>query len=100
MLNDDMVRIELPLVMPEDVVRRPRVGRCLRRRVPQNLTGQRFGRLFVIGTSMHGEDGRLVAPCICDCGWSGRIRVESMKSGNTKSCGCLRRKVELNDVHA
>lgn len=55
-----------------------------------NLTGQRFGRLAVLR-----EDGRLRLGiawlCACDCGAETRATNSALKSGKTKSCGCLRR---------
>jgi hypothetical protein len=53
-------------------------------------TGQRFGRLTVVrcdGT----KDGQILWRCSCDCGCETVIRASSLKSGNTKSCGCLNR---------
>lgn len=55
--------------------------------------GDRFGRLTVIaryGTYRSGNSVRPVWLCKCDCG--GRIAViaNSLQSGKTRSCGCLR----------
>ena len=58
-----------------------------------NLTGKRFGRLVVLRRT---ED--MVSPsgskdvtweCQCDCGNIKNVRASSLKSGRTKSCGCL-----------
>ena len=58
-----------------------------------NLTGKRFGRLVVLRRT---ED--MVSPsgskdvtweCQCDCGNIKSVRASSLKSGRTKSCGCL-----------
>lgn len=53
-----------------------------------DLLGQRFGKLTVVGYS-HSE--RYVAQwrCICDCGNEVVVAAESLRSGHTKSCGCL-----------
>lgn len=50
------------------------------------LPGERFGRIVIIGI----VDGprRL---CRCDCGTEFTAERSNLKSGNTKSCGCLRR---------
>jgi hypothetical protein len=49
-----------------------------------NFEGQRFGRLlatkYVGKTSYH---------CVCDCGNETTVVTYHLKSGNTKSCGCL-----------
>lgn len=59
-----------------------------------DLTGQRFGKLVVIGKdkakSKHGE---LLWKCKCDCGNEKIISGNALKRGNTKSCGCLGRSV-------
>lgn len=53
-----------------------------------DLTGQRFGRLQVIqrAENIHNEAAWL---CKCDCGQEATIRGYSLRSGATKSCGCL-----------
>lgn len=48
-----------------------------------NLTGQRFGRLIVL------EDSGAKWKCLCDCGNVKDVRSSGLRSGNTKSCGCL-----------
>ena len=53
-----------------------------------DLTGQRFGRLTVmkrVGTA----DRKAIWRCHCDCGKKTNVRSSDLKSGNTKSCGCL-----------
>ena len=55
-----------------------------------NLRGQRFGRLVVmkrVGTSEN--DRHPIWRCKCDCGKKTEVRSCDLKSGNTKSCGCL-----------
>lgn len=52
-----------------------------------DLSGQRFGRLVVIGEA--NESGRVV--CRCDCGNTKVIAKASLTSGATRSCGCLLR---------
>jgi hypothetical protein len=53
------------------------------------MTGQRFGRLVVIerdGTK-HGQANWR---CRCDCGGKSVVGGYELRSGSTKSCGCLR----------
>lgn len=55
-----------------------------------DITGQRFGRLVVLGQAPAGPNGRTRWRCSCDCG--AEVVVGSayhLKSGNTRSCGCL-----------
>ena len=52
-----------------------------------DLTGQRFGRLVVIGRS---EEKRSYWNCKCECGNEIIVRGDSLRSGHTKSCGCYK----------
>jgi hypothetical protein len=52
--------------------------------------GERFGRLTVIGDTVRRND-RLLYGVLCDCGSFRYIRARALKSGNTRSCGCLHR---------
>ena len=62
---------------------------CLKRAPKaEDLTGKRFGRLTVlkrVGTI----ERRPIWRCRCDCGRKTDVRSSDLKSGNTKSCGCL-----------
>ena len=55
--------------------------------------GDRFGRLVVIREvathrTPNGSSVRRVE-CECDCGEVGEFRLPGLRSGHTKSCGCL-----------
>lgn len=52
-----------------------------------DLTGQRFGRLTVVGR--FAETGKRWG-CVCDCGGQAVVVGAKLRSGHTKSCGCLR----------
>lgn len=55
-----------------------------------DLTGQRFGKLVVIeraGT----QNGHILWKCKCDCGNEIVTLMNSLRGGNTISCGCFRR---------
>lgn len=53
-----------------------------------DLTGKRFGKLTVLSRTQN--QGHFVAwLCRCDCGNILAVRGQSLKSGNTKSCGCI-----------
>lgn len=57
-----------------------------------DLSGQRFGNLVVL----HHEitpGNKTFWLCKCDCGKDVLVGYGELKSGNTKSCGCLRRKL-------
>lgn len=53
-----------------------------------DLTGKRFGRLEVIKRS-DNVNKETYWLCRCDCGNEKIINGHSLKTGNTKSCGCL-----------
>lgn len=58
-----------------------------------DLTGQRFGRLTVISRAENSNSGKSRWLCRCDCGNECVVHSLSLRSGNTKSCGCLRSEV-------
>ena len=51
-----------------------------------NLMNKRFGRLVVLKKS---DIGKYKWLCLCDCGNEIIVTTSSLRSGNTKSCGCL-----------
>ncbi len=53
-----------------------------------DLTGQRFGRLTVVGRSFVRK-GQLFWTCRCDCGNICDVQGSSLRGGRTSSCGCL-----------
>lgn len=58
-----------------------------------DVIGVRFGRLTVEGKA----DG-YKWKCRCDCGTEKDVDFYSLKSGDTKSCGCLRRMVRKDII--
>lgn len=55
----------------------------------KDYTGQCFGGLLVISEAEPAGGSRRVN-CRCDCGNEKPVHLSSLKSGKTKSCGCLR----------
>jgi hypothetical protein len=53
-----------------------------------NITGQRFGRL-VAKRFVGIESGKAVWVCQCDCGAVTVARANNLRTGRTRSCGCL-----------
>ena len=51
--------------------------------------GKQFGRLAVISESGRSNDGQVMYLCQCVCGNKVIVRSTSLRSGNTKSCGCF-----------
>lgn len=55
----------------------------------EDLKGQRFGKL-VVDCYAGSSRGALWA-CICDCGKTTVAKGNNLRSGNTTSCGCVKR---------
>jgi hypothetical protein len=55
-----------------------------------DLSGQRFGRLTVTGYAGPDNYGRAKWACTCECGSETIAGAGNLKTGTTKSCGCLR----------
>lgn len=56
----------------------------------------KYGRLTVLETYSTKEPGKkaiMRAWVKCDCGNEKEVRMNSLKTGNTKSCGCLSREI-------
>ena len=57
---------------------------------PTDLTGQTFGRWFVIKRNEHtAKDGRRKYQCKCECGVVRDVDGRALTKGVSKSCGCL-----------
>lgn len=57
-------------------------------------SGDVFGRLTVIklhhsAKRRDGSAGERIMLCKCECGNEVQVRTSNLKSGTTKSCGCL-----------
>ena len=57
-----------------------------------DLTGQKFGKLTVLKRVENDKRRRIQWLCECECGNKAVVRGDRLRSGNTKSCGCLRGK--------
>jgi hypothetical protein len=58
---------------------------------PVLLLGQVFGRLTVIGDAGSTRHGKRRWLCRCECGQSATVIGSQLRSGRTRSCGCLHR---------
>jgi hypothetical protein len=65
----------------------------MKKNVYIDLTGKRFGRLLVLEKVGSDPGGAALWLCRCDCGIETIVKSSSLRSGQTKSCGCLRREV-------
>ena len=57
---------------------------------PLDITGQKFGKLTAIRPTEKRINRIVVWECLCDCGTRTEVRINSLTTGNTKSCGCLK----------
>lgn len=57
----------------------------------KNMIGKRFGKLTVISEAGSNGKRSTLWLCKCDCGNEKIIDGERLRSGHTKSCGCLQK---------
>lgn len=55
------------------------------------MVGRRFGRLLVLRRGARGADTRAYWVCSCDCGGETVVSGKYLRTGVTRSCGCLGR---------
>ena len=63
-------------------------------RTGRDLTGQKFGKLTVLGFGGYEQNKRqrvAMWNCHCDCGSDCQVEGYLLVSGRRKSCGCIRR---------
>lgn len=65
----------------------------------KNIIGSAFHRLTVLDSFV--DSGRTICKVRCSCGVEKSVRQSDLRSGRTKSCGCLSREVAtvLNTKH-
>ena len=54
-------------------------------------TGNRHGRLRVLRLSSERKRGKPTWLCLCDCGEPTSATGADLRSGEVKSCGCLKK---------
>lgn len=66
-----------------------------------DLRGQVFGKLVAIEEAGKSADGEVLWRCRCECGGECVVRLSSLRSTRTRSCGCLKRAkcIERNIKH-
>jgi len=65
-----------------------------------NLKGQRFGRLIAIEPTIKRAHSYIVWLCRCDCGALIEVNSYQLKSGKTRSCGCLQKETRQENGKA
>lgn len=62
------------------------------------IIGKKFGRLTVIKPDTSSSEGRSKWICQCECGNTTSVFRNHLTSGQTTSCGCARKGVNLKDI--
>ena len=65
-----------------------------------DLTSQNFGRLLVLWRGPNANNRLPKWVCLCDCGTRCTIAGYDLRSGHTKSCGCLQRERARDTIEA
>lgn len=60
---------------------------------PIDLTNQTFNRWTVISRAPNNKRGETMWNCVCECGKKKIVSGYSLRSGSSKSCGCLQREI-------
>jgi hypothetical protein len=55
-----------------------------------DMLGKKYGRLTIVSRAKNTET-RAVWNCVCDCGNTLSVQGKKLRSGHTKSCGCIRK---------
>jgi hypothetical protein len=56
-----------------------------------DFIGKRFNRLIILKFFGRDCDRGSLVTCLCDCGKLKTIRLRSVTTGHTKSCGCFKK---------
>lgn len=64
-----------------------------------NLVGGRYGKLMVLRFS-HIHLRKAYWVCLCDCGEEKILRGNSLRSGNTTSCGCFHKEQHIERLRS
>ena len=62
-----------------------------------DITGKRFGRLVAI-ERVGSQHKSPLWKCICDCGNIIDVSLQKLNTGDTKSCGCLKKDYYKNEL--
>lgn len=64
----------------------------------RELAGNRFGKLLVIKATDKRKNGKIIWLCQCDCGNKIEVPTTFLTTGDTKSCGCLKKELEQKNL--
>lgn len=61
-----------------------------------NMVGERHGRWLVLSRAPARRSGKAYWHCKCECGSTADVCGVDLRTGHSKSCGCLRSEVATN----
>ena len=64
----------------------------------KDITGEKYNKLTAIKYVGKTKSGSAIWLWKCDCGNEKEIIADSVKTGNTKSCGCLKKEQDKNNL--
>lgn len=76
---------------------------CVKKHDFVDETGKRYGRLVVLeidNNPREVKDRHIYWKCQCDCGKIISVNGRNLRSGNTKSCGCLTKGTDIDEYNA
>lgn len=73
-----------------------RVEKC--REDAKTLIGSVFGKLTILSV-VDKTEGKTEVFCRCSCGTEGQFKLNTLKTGNTTSCGCAKTEMLNNQAH-
>jgi AraC-like DNA-binding protein len=73
----------------QNVGLQPRIGR--QSGTYRDIAGERFGRLVAVRPAGRYRLNEYCWLCQCDCGGTKIVRIASLRTGSTRSCGCIKR---------
>ena len=57
----------------------------------EDLSGRKYGRWTVLRRADNTLNwNHIMWWCLCECGYEARVQGKSLRSGRSKSCGCLK----------
>lgn len=65
----------------------------------RDITGEKFGRLTAVEFSHINKAKHAIWICSCSCGEIKSIRSSDLRSGQVRSCGCLKREMTIKRNH-
>lgn len=74
---------------------------CANKKRYCDISGQRFDRLIALEIAKdksYNNDSHAIWKCLCDCGNITYVPINHLKSGATKSCGCLAHDLAIDDL--